>query len=71
MVVCEFLDCKKKKLKYNIGRCNLCENDFCGKHRLPETHKCYNLEKERNKLIEQNRKELLDTKCTPLKIIKI
>lgn len=38
---CAYPDCKKKisKVEMIIGKCR-CENIYCVKHRMPETHKC-------------------------------
>jgi predicted nucleic acid binding AN1-type Zn finger protein len=35
--------CKLRALKL-VGFCNHCKNNYCSKHRLPETHMCENLE---------------------------
>ena len=38
---CAYPECKKKvnQVEMLMGKCR-CENVYCSKHRMPETHKC-------------------------------
>lgn len=42
MVKCDIVDCKKKAIFHM--NCSLCNKVHCSLHRLPEEHKCINLE---------------------------
>ena len=66
-----FLEECKKRPDMLIGNCKQCTECFCTKHRLPEDHKCSNLDKFKNDLREKNRQKLNDEKTIPKKIIKI
>lgn len=55
--------CKLKVLKL-IGFCNYCKNNYCSKHRLPETHMCENLQ-----TIKTNQRTLLETRLENEKTI--
>lgn len=51
-----------------IGECHYCKNVFCGKHRLPESHACDQLQSCRQKAIEKNSNKLLGEKCVADKV---
>jgi|LakMenEpi03Aug12_release.lakeMendotaPanAssembly.Ray.scaffolds.fasta_scaffold863087_2 predicted nucleic acid binding AN1-type Zn finger protein len=48
--------CKLRVVKL-IGFCKYCENYYCNKHRLPETHKCEKLD-----IIKNNQRIILETR---------
>ena len=60
---CAYPECKKKvnQVEMLMGKCR-CENVYCSKHRMPETHKCEFIYKyEKDEFIKAN-------KCVAAKI---
>ena len=41
--MCDYEGCKNKRAVI-IGDCSYCSMKYCTQHRLPELHKCYNLD---------------------------
>ncbi len=51
-----------------IGDCKYCRKKFCGKHRLPESHRCTNMTKCQSEQFERNKKTLLSQSCVGKKL---
>ena len=66
---CCMKDCKKK-CAIIIGDCKFCEKNYCGKHRLPEDHSCYNLKECKKKHFKRNEQTLMNNKCVASKLDK-
>lgn len=64
---CSLPECVGKAIKI-IGHCRYCEEQFCGKHRLPETHACRNLNSCREASHQRNESKLMDGKCVAGKL---
>lgn len=64
---CSLPECADRAVKI-IGHCRYCEEQFCGKHRLPETHACRNLKSCREASHQQNESKLMDGKCVADKL---
>jgi len=64
---CDIDDCQDR-VAVIIGDCSFCKQSFCGKHRLPETHACLNLQSCRQKAFDKNSQKLLSEKCTSAKV---
>ena len=47
-----------------VGQCPHCGLNFCGKHRLPETHKCAQQEQVRNAAFAANKQKLENERTT-------
>jgi predicted nucleic acid binding AN1-type Zn finger protein len=60
---CNFADCKKKQALL-VGDCKYCDKHFCGTHRLPESHKCEELEKCKKIQFEKNKEKLMGERTT-------
>ena len=56
---CYYNNCNLKCLKI-IGFCKLCNNKYCQKHRLYETHECVLLEYHKNKLLKVLKNKLYE-----------
>jgi len=66
---CPVDDCKKHaQITLN---CSLCNKEYCTLHRLPEEHKCVNLELYNNINKNQNEINLLYNRTSVTKINKI
>lgn len=65
--VCEYyLTCN---IKFNIkSECSHCHKIFCGKHKLPEEHKCLELEKAKKEANLRNKNKLESEKCARSKL---
>ena len=57
-----------KKAAAIIGDCRFCEQKFCLKHRLPESHACINLENCKNEAKERNTENVMNGKCVSAKV---
>jgi predicted nucleic acid binding AN1-type Zn finger protein len=64
MTRCQHVSCKKKLFITDFP-CK-CEKRFCVNHRLPESHQCVSIEKEREAYKEYLKDKLLDAKFTKL-----
>jgi len=51
-----------------IGHCNYCKSDFCGTHRLPETHACQAMSTCREVAFNNNKMKLESEKCVAAKV---
>jgi len=51
-----------------IGHCNYCNSDFCGSHRLPETHQCSAMTSCREQAFKLNAQKLESAKCVAAKV---
>jgi predicted nucleic acid binding AN1-type Zn finger protein len=51
--------------------CLFCKSKFCAHHRLPEDHKCINMELAKNKHKEINKKKLEEESVKETKLIGI
>jgi predicted nucleic acid binding AN1-type Zn finger protein len=67
---CFLDDCKRKK-EMIIGNCKYCNHIFCLKHRLPEEHKCSNIDGMKDIKNKEIKKKLESEKCVTKKIQKI
>ena len=63
--------CSKKVSTYLANVCSYCNKNTCMAHRLPESHKCANIDKLNQDKHEQNKEQLLSNKVTTQKVIKI
>lgn len=64
---CFLTDCHERVVKI-VGTCRYCTNNFCGKHRLPESHTCENIQYCRQQSFEKNSSKLMGEKCVADKI---
>ena len=64
--MCFYQNCRQKKSI--IGFCKFCDNTFCGKHRLPESHECTNLRLLKDIEFNNNKQKLLNNICKNSKI---
>ncbi|ELR23289.1 ubiquitinfusion protein [Acanthamoeba castellanii str. Neff] len=64
---CCFGECSKRAVLIT-GDCRHCQLQFCGNHRLPESHACQNMESCRQAAFDKNKNKLLSEKCTSQKI---
>eukprot|EP00282_Hemiselmis_andersenii_P025377 CAMPEP_0172007528 /NCGR_PEP_ID=MMETSP1041-20130122/6163_1 /TAXON_ID=464988 /ORGANISM="Hemiselmis andersenii, Strain CCMP439" /LENGTH=159 /DNA_ID=CAMNT_0012661665 /DNA_START=496 /DNA_END=975 /DNA_ORIENTATION=+ len=51
-----------------IGHCNYCKSDFCGTHRLPETHACQAMASCKEQAFNNNKMKLESSKCVAAKV---
>ena len=51
-----------------IGDCKYCKMKYCGSHRLPEAHKCPNLDTCRIQSFKRNSDLVMSQRCGPVKI---
>lgn len=51
-----------------IGLCTYCTNQFCMKHRIPETHECIEMDLCKKRSFHRNEANLLAGKCVAVKI---
>ena len=51
-----------------IGHCNYCASDFCGTHRLPETHACSAMQSCKSAAFDRNAERLEAGKCVATKV---
>ena len=51
-----------------IGHCNYCKSDFCGTHRLPETHQCQAMASCKEIAFNRNAQKLEANKCVAAKV---
>jgi predicted nucleic acid binding AN1-type Zn finger protein len=51
-----------------IGHCNYCNSDFCGAHRLPETHQCQAMASCKEQAFNRNAQKLEASKCIAAKV---
>ena len=59
MAVCQHESCTSK-IAIIIGYCKYCNKNFCGAHRLPETHgPCVHLDKCKQMSFDSNKEKLL------------
>jgi len=63
-------ECSDRALNI-VGTCRFCTHSFCGKHRLPETHVCANMESCRQQSMDRLVTKLEGEKCAGLKVSKI
>ena len=54
---CHFKDCKEKAQPI-VGECGFCNERYCGKHRLLESHECSGLEDCKDEARERNKERL-------------
>lgn len=54
MEKCSFPDCNQE-LEFLPFTCKFCGQDYCAKHRLPESHRCYGLEKYKEMIRKENK----------------
>ncbi|KAH9945958.1 uncharacterized protein BXZ73DRAFT_95476 [Epithele typhae] len=57
---CQFQDetpCNQAVLRI-VGKCPHCVHEFCGNHRMPEHHKCLNLDNCRQQAFDKNKAKL-------------
>lgn len=66
---CNFDYCKKKSVI--IGKCKFCDNIYCGKHRLSESHECLGIEVCKKNDFLLNKRTLISNKIVLPKIQKI
>jgi len=59
--------CSDKVVKI-IGECRYCTKKYCGKHRLPESHACENMESCRQAAADKLSGKLLSEKCVAQKV---
>jgi len=64
---CKFGDCSDKCARI-VGYCRYCEENFCGRHRLPEAHACTNMTGCRQESFDRNAQQLRDGQCVATKI---
>ncbi|MEM5777693.1 MAG: CAP domain-containing protein [Candidatus Aenigmatarchaeota archaeon] len=69
MQKCSFPDCNKE-LEFLPFTCKFCGQDYCAKHRLPESHRCYGLEKYKEMIRKENKPLFGDTSSSSWKIQK-
>ena len=67
---CSASGCKKKTVLI-VGDCKFCQMSHCSSHRLPEDHKCVEMEACRLQSYELNAKRLVSEGCVSEKIIRI
>ncbi|SCV67675.1 BQ2448_5286 [Microbotryum intermedium] len=49
--------CSQASLRI-VGDCSFCSTSFCGRHRLPEDHKCANLQSCKQEAFDKNKSKL-------------
>jgi len=64
---CNVDGCKGRPLLI-VGDCKFCKKNFCGEHRLPETHSCTGLEDCRKQSFDKNKNKLANEKCVGQKV---
>lgn len=64
---CFVSDCSSR-VAMLIGDCKYCKEKFCGFHRLPESHKCSNMNGCKQEHFERNQKKVMDNKCVGNKL---
>ncbi|KAI9144593.1 polyubiquitin [Paraphysoderma sedebokerense] len=64
---CAVDGCKDKVVKI-IGDCRYCTKRYCGKHRLPESHACEQLDSCRQAAADKLTGKLLNEKCVAQKV---
>jgi len=67
---CQFPECSDRALNI-VGTCRFCTQCYCGKHRLPETHVCSNLDSCRQQSHDRLATKLEYEKCSGQKVQKI
>ncbi|KII88606.1 hypothetical protein PLICRDRAFT_176176 [Plicaturopsis crispa FD-325 SS-3] len=72
---CQFLSedsaqCSSAVLRI-VGQCPHCQAQFCGSHRLPEHHRCQNLESCRQQAFEKNKARLTSEQTVPSKMTPV
>jgi predicted nucleic acid binding AN1-type Zn finger protein len=70
MVNCKYIECKSKISKI-IGHCKSCEQSFCSKHRLPESHSCSKLQELRLSSKQELIKRLQENALEQNKLVKL
>jgi small subunit ribosomal protein S27Ae len=65
---CHYYSCSNKVAKYNVGKCKLCKQNFCGKHRLPKTHTCNKETQYKEELRKKHMLDLLNDKTITPKL---
>lgn len=60
--MCSFPGCKRKI--YVAGFCNICQQSYCRKHRLPEQHECCALGQYKTKLRKEHKSMLESQQCS-------
>jgi predicted nucleic acid binding AN1-type Zn finger protein len=65
---CARIGCRKRPGMPEIALCRWCGLSHCGRHRLPEGHKCLEIQKCRDVAFEGNRVRLEAAKCAPSKL---
>ena len=63
-----FLEGCSDRIAKIIGDCRYCSSKFCGKHRLPETHLCPNMQTCKQQSFEKNSNKLMNEKCVANKV---
>jgi predicted nucleic acid binding AN1-type Zn finger protein len=63
--------CCKVRTGLMAFECLFCKSKFCAHHRLPEDHKCINMELAKNKHKEINKKKLEEESVKETKLIGI
>ena len=64
---CAFDGCADRALTI-VGDCSYCKDKFCGKHRLPETHACSQLQTCRDIAFQKNSEKLMNEKTMSAKV---
>ena len=64
---CSQNGCADRAIKI-VGECRYCAQHYCGKHRLPESHACENLQGCRQQSYEKNSSKLMGEKCVADKV---
>jgi ubiquitin len=67
---CQFPNCGDRALNI-VGTCRFCTQCYCGKHRLPETHVCSNLDSCKQQSLNRLVNRLEVEKCEGQKVSKI
>ncbi|KAI8919134.1 ubiquitin-related domain-containing protein [Powellomyces hirtus] len=64
---CKLTGCTDKVVKI-VGQCRYCTQNFCAKHRLPEAHRCQEMETCRQAAQDRLAGKLLSEKCVAAKV---
>lgn len=67
MVKCDVPDCKKRAALV-VGDCRYCHGHYCGEHRLPEDHRCANMQACKDSSFQRNQEKLLHEKCVSSRV---
>eukprot|EP01137_Pigoraptor_chileana_P034011 Opistho-2@25924 len=54
-----------------VGDCKYCQGKFCGKHRLPETHACAQMDACRKQAFDKNASKLQNERTGASKVIRV